>query len=515
MLWFQQTKKNIFILALIVLFCVPVVLPLFHPGFFQSDDGEWMIIRFSAFHEALRDGQFPVRFLSRLNYGYGYPVANFLYPLFMYLGVPIHVVGFGFVDTIKIILGLSMVGSGFFCFLWLSKIFNKFCAFVGAMFYLYLPYHLYDLYKRGSVGEILALAVIPFALLQVERKSFFWLTVSLSALILSHNTLAIIFLPIIVFYMFIKKDFPLRSILITVILGLGISSFFWFPALFDLQYTVFSKTKISEWQNYFADVQIISYLSLVVLFVAILMAIKKRVKGIAIFFLTLGIVSLFLATPISTFIWEVLPISFIQFPFRFLSVEILAIAYLASFILTSMKGVIRFALGATLIILVIAISIQYRPSVFFDKGDSYYATNEDSTTVKNEYLPIWVKNNPREHYKSKAEIIDGVITNLSIRPNSIGFDATSPEATAITINTIYFPGWKAYVDSNNTTVNYDNEKGVMNISMPAGIHRITTYFFETPIRLASDIVSAVSALILLIIVLNREKRKEYERLKSN
>ncbi|MBI5019227.1 hypothetical protein HZB58_03065 [Candidatus Gottesmanbacteria bacterium] len=57
-----------------------VLYPLMRPGFFVSDDGEWMIIRLSAFYQSLADGQFPVRYLGRLNNSYGYPVANFLYP---------------------------------------------------------------------------------------------------------------------------------------------------------------------------------------------------------------------------------------------------------------------------------------------------------------------------------------------------------------------------------------------------------------------------------------------------
>src|SRR3989344_8938078 len=52
--------------------------PFFRKGFYTSHDGEWMIIRFTAFHQTLAAGQFPVRFVDRLNNNYGYPVLNFL-----------------------------------------------------------------------------------------------------------------------------------------------------------------------------------------------------------------------------------------------------------------------------------------------------------------------------------------------------------------------------------------------------------------------------------------------------
>src|SRR5689334_4943470 len=111
------------------------IISLFHPGFFLTDDGNSMVIRFSSFFETLRQGQFPVRFLTRLNYGYGYPVADFLYPLFMYIGVPIHILGFSFVNTVKIILAGSLLGGTFFTFLWLRKLFDDKSALVGSVTY--------------------------------------------------------------------------------------------------------------------------------------------------------------------------------------------------------------------------------------------------------------------------------------------------------------------------------------------------------------------------------------------
>src|SRR3989338_8065917 len=167
-------RKNVPVIILLVLFSLPAIFALFHSGFFQSDDGEWMVIRFSAFYQAFVDGQFPVRFLHRLNFGYGYPVATFLYPGFMYIGIPIHLIGFGFVNTIKIVIGLSLVGSSIFTYLWLSKLFSKYASILGAIVYLYLPYHLYDVYVRGSVGEVFAFVWLPFVFSQIERKSTFW-----------------------------------------------------------------------------------------------------------------------------------------------------------------------------------------------------------------------------------------------------------------------------------------------------------------------------------------------------
>src|SRR5579859_3459258 len=114
-------KKEILLVTFIIMLATPGIIPLLHSGFFVSDDGEWMIIRFTAFHQALVHGQFPVRLLPRLNFEYGYPVTDFLYPGFLYFAEPIHLAKIGFITTIKLIAGLSLISSVIFTYFWLRS----------------------------------------------------------------------------------------------------------------------------------------------------------------------------------------------------------------------------------------------------------------------------------------------------------------------------------------------------------------------------------------------------------
>lgn len=497
-------RKSFLWILIIILLSLPAIAVLMRTGFFQSDDGEWMIIRFSAFHQALRDGQFPVRFLSRLNYGYGYPVANFLYPGFMYSGEVLKLLGFGFVTTIKIIFGLSMVGSAVFSFLWLSKIINKWASFVGSMLYLYAPYHLFDLYKRGSVGEILALCIMPFTFWQIERRSFLWTSLGVAFLVLSHNSIALLFLPVILLYSITRSLASSVFVLTSVVLGLGLSSFFWLPAIFDLQYTAFYGTQVSEWSNYFASFGLIGILPILA-FAWYLFKFGPEKNRISKFLFITGIFSLFFSVSISSFAWKILPVSFVQFPFRFLSILILSTSSLTAFLLNKIKGRNSFLLGALFIIIGFFSSLPYlTPQLFLDKGDLYYSTNEDTTTVKKEYMPIWVRNNPTERYKEKVEIIGGKISDLKINSNNISFVANSTKDAEITINTVYFPGWKTFIDGKNVQPNYiDN--GFINVTIPSGPHTVRASFGETPVRLFSDIISLLSLLVIFFIVVNSRK----------
>ncbi|MCJ7792889.1 MAG: hypothetical protein MUP45_02845 [Candidatus Marinimicrobia bacterium] len=129
-----------------------------------------MVIRLTAFHQALAVGELPVRFLFRLNYGYGYPVLNFLYPGGFYLGEVFHLAGMNFVNSVKLVFGLSVIMAGLFSFFWLKTKFSFMASLLGSLFYVYTPYFLWDIYKRGSMGEVLALALVPLFFWAVEKK---------------------------------------------------------------------------------------------------------------------------------------------------------------------------------------------------------------------------------------------------------------------------------------------------------------------------------------------------------
>ena len=86
-----------------IIISIPLLIPYLHSGYFPTHDGEWAVVRLSDMFREVRDFQFPPRYSGNLNFGYGYPLFNFAYPFPYYIGIVIHMLGFGFVDTIKII----------------------------------------------------------------------------------------------------------------------------------------------------------------------------------------------------------------------------------------------------------------------------------------------------------------------------------------------------------------------------------------------------------------------------
>lgn len=484
--------------------CVPAVLALLHPGFFLTDDGNWMVIRLSAFYEALRGGQFPVRFLLRLNHGYGYPVADFLYPLFLYIGVPIHLVGINFTTTVKIIIGASLISSALFTFFWLRHLVKESAAFIAGIVYLFFPYHIWDAYARGSVGEILSLALLPFTLWQIEKRNIFFTSISVALLILAHNSLAVLFLPFIIGYILIRKSFTLRNLGLVVGGGLFLSAFFWIPALYDKQFTIFDTTAISNIINYFltfSSFQLIGPIGLVGFIVGLVLVVRKP-SPIHLYFFSVTVVSLFLTLPVSTILWNVLHIGpFFQFPYRFLSLTIVGIAGLCAFFINSIQG--KWNISAVFIFLIIAygscLSILF-PKIYQYYPETFYTTNQDSTTVHNEYMPIWVKQQPTTYTLEKVRLLSGKgeIANTNAKGNSISFTTILSQQSQLQLNIVYFPGWKVFDNGKEIPISYTNQTGTIQFVLSAGVHMVKAQFSETPIRLLSDSISLVALLILFV-----------------
>ncbi len=486
-----------------------VCLPLFKPGFFVSDDGGWMIIRLSAFYQSLREGQFPVRFLGRLNFSYGYPVANFLYPGFMYIGSFIHYLGFSFVDTIKIILGGSLLAGSLFTFLWLKQYFSNTPSLIGALGFVTAPYVLYDLYHRGSVGEVLAFAWAAMGLYSIAAKKPWLLGIAVPLLILSHNTLALLFLVFFAAYITFLKSW--RKFWLMFAVGGGIATFFWFPALYERRYVVFDRTQVASFREFFVtggSTRLVGLSGIVA--AAAAYVIPKALRQEKRFFFTTWAAALFMALPVSSLVWHwsVLP-SIVQFPYRFLSLAVPAAAWLTAYVLTYAK---KYA-GSFLLWFFVAMTLwntvgALRRVVPTQEPEGYYTTNEATTNVADEYMPAWVSKKPVSHAKEKLLFYEGkgVIDEHKVTTQHIDVTVRASEDSIVQINTIYYPGWGATLDGIQVRIDYSNREGVMRILVPAGEHRLVVAFRETVARFLADIVSFGSIVAFGVLVAHRSKK---------
>lgn len=469
-----------------------VLSGLFHSGFFISDDGGWMIIRLSAFFQSFREGQFPVRFLGRLNYSYGYPVANFLYPGFLYIGSLIHAAGFSFVDSVKVILGGSVCIGSLFTFLWLRHYFRTVESAVATLCFISAPYVLFDLYTRGSVGEILALAWAAMGLYSIAAKKPWLLAIAVSLLIVSHNSLAIIFLGFYVLYITVLGRW--RNYWLMFLLGVGMVTFFWFPALYERKYVVFDAIQVANPSAYFIrahNAMLLGFAGIIAACIAVFA--RKSLTKEKTFFLFSFIITLFMVLPVSSFLWRSdLLAHIIQFPYRFLSLTVFIGCWLVGYVLNYQRTTFRFLLIGAFVSLGIWSSVLSLQKIeYTDLPEGYYTTNEATTTVHDEYMPRWVSQLPTQHANQKLIFYQGAGTFefKKLSTQSIDVVVKAGEDSIVQINTVYYPGWGVTLDDAPVLIDYQNNQGLIRVAVPKGNHHLVAGFRETISRFLADTIS--------------------------
>ncbi len=415
---------------------------------------------------------------------------------------------FGFVASIKIIIVLSFLSSGIFVFLWLNKIFNRLSAIVGALTFIYLPYHLFDLYHRGSVGEIFAFVWVAFCLWMIEEGNPFLLSLGILLLAISHNTVLILFLPVLFVYALVRKSIALKTLTVSFVLGILMASFFLIPAFVELVNTSFLSTKIIDLADSFASLQLAGWLSFAVIIAAFATAIYKKNKNYTvILFITITAICLLLSNEISRPLWPFLPTSVIQFPFRVLSLVLFCVSFLASYLIFSFKKYQYVVAGLVLAFLVIS-SFKFLLPVKIDNyEDSFYATNEATTTVQDEYMPIWVRVKPSSHSQKSVKIVrgNGEIAHVTDLGSKISFDFNSQTPAVVQIAKIYYPGWRAFSKNSEKAIFYNNPGGLMELKLTSGNQHVNLYFGETPLRLMADAISVFAFGISVLIFVKYRK----------
>ncbi len=522
-----KNSKVLFLIGLLL--CIPIILPYFHSGYFPSHDGEWAVVRAGEMFREIRDYQFPPRYSGVLNFGYGYPLFNFAYPFPYYLSTILHFFKFGFVDSVKFIFALSVITSYAGMFILAAKYWKTSLAgFLSGVLYIYLPYRLVDLFVRGSIGESVAFAIYPFLLffcidiLKNKEKvaSIFFTSILFAILITTHNISAVyfglIFLAVFLHGVFVQKNRSSWVLLGAFFWGALMSCFFWLPALLEKGNILLSTIPIADRNLYYVSplkllysswgyetptdktpftyqigvVQIISFF--VMIFT--LTKLKKINLDVHLTFILLTLLFIFMTFSASFFIWKLPLLSEINYPWTLL----LPIGFLMSFLSSGFIGRVKYSsvILSLFVLLAIILNIPHaKPERFVDRSDSYYLTNEATTTSSQELMPLWVKKLPTSRFINKIETT-GDITNLLYTSKKISFDLNTKNKEFIKINQIYYPGWEATVNSHIEKIKYANEKGVMQLSVNSGKSHVNLLFKETKLRLISDIISIFAALLL-------------------
>lgn len=532
-------KKNLGLIILFVLSLIPLI-DLFHLGLPITHDGQDHVARIANFYQNLTEGNIIPRWAANLNWGYGHPILMFLYPLPSYLASFFHFLGFSLVDSTKIVFGLGYVLSGIFMYLWLREFLGEESGFIGGILYLFAPYRFVDLYVRGAIGEHIAFVFPPLVLyfiLKLSKKYSPWFIIggsfAFAGLILSHNAISLMFLPLFfayIFYLFwqtnLRKIF-LGQILFLMILGFGLSSFFWMPAFLEGKYTLrdivtkgaYASHFVNVWNFFYSQwnyggsgvfsVQIgIGHWLMVILGIPTSIFLYKRKNrlwlaslGLLIIFMT----TLFLMTQQSRVIWETIKtIQKFQFPWRLLSITVFTTATLGALFTFVLKQKWRLPFILFLLSLVLFFSKnQWLAKGYLIVPSSFFNGVYFGTTDTGESSPLWSVRFMEKPPLSHLEAIEGrtKISELSRLSTEHKYKVETFERVRFRENTLYFPGWQVLVDGMVTQIEFQDpqNRGLITFFVEKGVHVIDIQFRETKLRTIADIISLVSLIFIVLI----------------
>lgn len=564
-------NPNFLAITALILLAIPAAKSLAIPGFYTSHDGETHTARIAQYHQALIDGQYPPRFAPSLYNGLGSPILTYIYPLPYLAGSLVHSLGFSFTASFEIIMAAGLIFSGIFAYLWLAEVFkSEKAAFLGALFYVWVPYRFLLIYVRASISEHLAYTFLPLALYSLTRlahqKNIFWLAMSsfsIALLMLSQNLVAAMSAPLLGGYVlflafFEKSKKVLIQSLIVAIWGFTIASVTYLPSLLERKFVRLDEIINVAYPDHFVTLKQlirspwgygfdlpgtvndqmsfqIGLAHILVFFISIALIlfqlIRKNLKDqskLAIYFSCIFILSIFLMlqNKATSYVWQQIKLlHLVDIPWRFLGIATLCLSYLAAYSVKFLKPGFYFLFLVIFVLVANHNHLRINQTANFD--DSFFLNYTGTATQYDEFTPKWRQStrvpigfNPAIHVEKVSG--DAQIDNVSAQSNKIVFTAHVTSDTAqVRINKFYFPGWNVQVDGRNltpfgdliitdtTTLAIDKEQdssGLMMVNLTGGNHQVVAHFGETPLRSLANYLSLGSLVLVLGVIIRPLRR---------
>jgi hypothetical protein len=573
--------------------------PLLQPGLPNTADGALHLYRTVELDQCWQDGVYYPRWAPDLFLGYGYPIFNFYAPLLYYLAEVLHVFGFSFQSAIKVIQVGTFLLYGLGMYVFAREIVGRKPALLAATAYTYVPYRFKEAFVQGDYPQFLALALLPlvfwafYKIIGTRKPVYIIIGACLyGALILSHNITAMLtspFLGLYIVWMTLSRPstsgprvrlksrslptwargengFPTRlwPVLVALALALGLTAFFWLPALYEsrwVQLDLLTKG-FFDFRQYFLSlgellspslpldtaasnpytpfnlgtVQVLLSLVAVLTFLP-RFGLRREEKSHLLFSLVSLSLCIFMMLPASTLVWENLPfLAFTEFPWRLVGLAGLFTALPAGMSLRLLTdrgrpspAFIALALGVVLMPATVFVYL-YPRQPFMEYPDPTPAdivefeleSHAWGTTSGSEYLTIWLTEKPGDspllplyHSEQPISKLDsqhlpkGVQAEmLSHNVLSDSYRFASPQAFTARFNTFYFPGWRAYLDGEEHDIQISQPHALIEVAIPPGTHTLLLRFEDTLVRLLANGLSLAALLVTLIIarIMNHRSR---------
>jgi hypothetical protein len=546
---------------LVLAFSLFAVLPLAGPDyFFGAHDAPHTVFFLTEFDSAIRDGVWYPGWATDQALGYGYPTFVFYPPLAYYVAEGFHLLGATKVVAIKWTWAMATMGAGLAMYAYARHVMGRQRGLLAAIVYVYVPYHLADIYVRGALAEYAAFVWMPLALLAFHRlvekvtlPRIGCAALAYGALLLTHNVTGLAFTPFLALYVLFRllmepgsrRERLVRTLaaLGGAMLACGIAAALLLPGFFERRY-INQEQWVRETYNYAEHfVQPAQFLAsawgyapgtpgtagtmsfqlgAVPLILALLATVAafRRPSGeraLILAFAAALFLLLFLMLPISAPLWELLPIaSLVQFPWRLLALAAATLAVLSGLAISAPNTDKLNAQVLVLALVAILGSFAYTLPQY-TLTPEYAEEPRLSIEFELNYtdmrgMTAWTEEMPEtspmvEQYLSGTDLITAEVLGPDAKVNRIESGGASdevwvesPEGTALRFYTYYFPGWRVYIDGErlpDEALRAETVYGLITIDVPPGEHQVLLRWGDTPLRLAGKLLT-LACLVLAI-----------------
>lgn len=550
-------KKLVVYIAVFIL-SLFAVTSLTGSSYFPMHD-DTQVGRVIGMARSLSDGQFPVRWVNDLGYGYGYPLFNFYAPLPYYIASVLVHLGIDPMYATKIMMALGMILAPLFAFFILEPLMGLMGASVSALLFMYAPYHAVQLYVRGAVGELYATAFLPLILYGIiapfldkkKHRTIAIGTIGIALTILSHTILG--FVSVILYSMWIviyacisriqKKNFIpiLFQYLSQIGLGIFLTASFWLPALLEMRYTNVAGqiSKTADFKDHFICAYQLLYspwgfggstagcmdgmsfklglMNIAIFIYALFILWCHRFRRtpryvVLVAGIVTTLVSLYFSLPTSLWVWQHIPgFAYIQYPWRFLSIASFGIALVGGYAFTESSSFAKRILVVFVLLLVlISNRDEFTPQQRIERSLESYSSTEELhfrvSKISDEYLPKEViRPQNIEDIPSNIFHADHPITTEIQSDTSLYLRARimSLENQDVVIYKTWFPDWQYSVNGSQVRPNIVN--GFPKLHVLKGESVVELRLSDTPIERTGNILSLIAIVCSLVVYVIYEK----------
>lgn len=403
----KNKLKNPYIRIFLVAIAISLIyaIPFFSGHIKVGADTTFHLNRVEALATAISNGDFFPRVFFEQNYGYGYGSPMFYSVVYLYPAAFIRLMGVSLTNVYRIYTSLIMFFAALSIMVIAYKMFEKKQMWavysVGAL-YVLNNYALSRVFKRGAIGEILAMIFVPLAVYAVHqilykaKDEWLLLAFGFAGLLLAHNISFILMVIVFAILILVKiKDVFKKKIYIPIIKGTIMAFmlvlFFILPMLEQMKTGIyFINSSFGQEGAYLQGGTFLDLLNCngtddtfitagigLALFVLPFIGIIKN-KNYRVLAIT-GYIMLFLTT--KYFPWHyVTIINFIQFPSRMIIIALPCLCLVSGFVLSEFENCTKVVKNLSVACLLVSAFMFTKTS--YELTFKTWGAINDSTTAK-------------------------------------------------------------------------------------------------------------------------------------